>query len=286
MAVIDPGDEVVIPAPYWVSYPDIVLLADGVPVMPYCRPRAGLQDHARAARGGDHAADAALHPQQPEQPDGRGLHARRARRARRGAAAPPARARSARTTCTSTSTGAPEPFCSLLTAVPALYDRTVTVNGVSKSYAMTGWRIGYCGGPGGDRRGDGDDPEPEHVEPELDRAEGGHGRADRRPGVRGRDERPLQGAARFLQRRAQRAARVQGAAGGGNVLRVVRRLATRSAGWACRTTTPSPSSCSRRRAWRACRAPVSARPGHIRFSFATSLQMLAQALERIGRALG
>ncbi len=40
-----------------------------------------------------------------------------------------------------------EPFCSLLTAVPALYDRTVTVNGVSKSYAMTGWRIGYCGGP-------------------------------------------------------------------------------------------------------------------------------------------
>jgi len=40
-----------------------------------------------------------------------------------------------------------EPFCSLLTAVPALYDRTVTINGVSKAYAMTGWRIGYCGGP-------------------------------------------------------------------------------------------------------------------------------------------
>ena len=40
-----------------------------------------------------------------------------------------------------------EPFCSLLTAVPALYDRTVTINGCSKGYAMTGWRIGYCGGP-------------------------------------------------------------------------------------------------------------------------------------------
>jgi aspartate aminotransferase len=40
-----------------------------------------------------------------------------------------------------------EPFCSLLTVVPDLYDRTVTVNGVSKAYAMTGWRIGYCGGP-------------------------------------------------------------------------------------------------------------------------------------------
>jgi aspartate aminotransferase len=42
---------------------------------------------------------------------------------------------------------AKEPFCSFLTACPHLYDRTVTINGVSKSYAMTGWRIGYCGGP-------------------------------------------------------------------------------------------------------------------------------------------
>ena len=40
-----------------------------------------------------------------------------------------------------------EPFCSLLTAVPELYNRTITINGVSKAYAMTGWRIGYCGGP-------------------------------------------------------------------------------------------------------------------------------------------
>jgi aspartate aminotransferase len=42
---------------------------------------------------------------------------------------------------------APEPFCSFATANPYLYDRTITINGVSKSYAMTGWRIGYCGGP-------------------------------------------------------------------------------------------------------------------------------------------
>jgi aspartate aminotransferase len=40
-----------------------------------------------------------------------------------------------------------EPFASLLTVVPELYDRTIAVNGVSKSYAMTGWRLGYCGGP-------------------------------------------------------------------------------------------------------------------------------------------
>ena len=42
---------------------------------------------------------------------------------------------------------APEPFVSLLTVAPELYDRTVTINGCSKAYAMTGWRIGYCGGP-------------------------------------------------------------------------------------------------------------------------------------------
>ena len=40
-----------------------------------------------------------------------------------------------------------EPFCSLAQVVPALYHRTVTINGCSKGYAMTGWRIGYCGGP-------------------------------------------------------------------------------------------------------------------------------------------
>src|SRR5262249_13574956 len=40
-----------------------------------------------------------------------------------------------------------EPFCSLVTAVPELYPRTITINGVSKAYAMTGWRLGYCGGP-------------------------------------------------------------------------------------------------------------------------------------------
>src|SRR5258707_2208445 len=42
---------------------------------------------------------------------------------------------------------APEPFTSFVQANPHLYDRTITINGVSKAYAMTGWRIGYCGGP-------------------------------------------------------------------------------------------------------------------------------------------
>ena len=49
--------------------------------------------------------------------------------------------------CTSTFTGRAEPFTSFAQANPQLYDRTITINGVSKAYAMTGWRIGYCGGP-------------------------------------------------------------------------------------------------------------------------------------------
>ena len=56
-----------------------------------------------------------------------------------------------------------EPFCSLLTVAPELYDRTVTINGVSKAYAMTGWRIGYCGGPKEIVNADVHDPGPEHV---------------------------------------------------------------------------------------------------------------------------
>ena len=78
---------------------------------------------------------------------------------------------------------ASEPFVSLASVCPELYDRTVTTNGVSKAYAMTGWRIGYCGGPAETRHGDGDDPGPEHVESLVDRAEGGGRRAQRRSGA-------------------------------------------------------------------------------------------------------
>ena len=49
--------------------------------------------------------------------------------------------------CTSIFTGRAEPFTAFAQANPQLYDRTITINGVSKAYAMTGWRIGYCGGP-------------------------------------------------------------------------------------------------------------------------------------------
>ena len=81
MAVLDPGDEVIIPAPYWVSYPDMVMLADGMPVMPHRGPRAGLQDHPKQLAAAITRQDAPGAAQQPQQPDRRGLHARGAARA-------------------------------------------------------------------------------------------------------------------------------------------------------------------------------------------------------------
>ena len=73
VATLDPGDEVVIPAPYWVSYPDVVLFAGGTPVFVAARRRPAVQAQARAARGGDHAAHQMADPQLAVQPDRRRL---------------------------------------------------------------------------------------------------------------------------------------------------------------------------------------------------------------------
>ncbi len=146
MALLDPGDEVVIPAPYWVSYPDIALLADATPVI--------------VAAGSDQGykitpdqLDAAITPRtrllllnSPSNPTGAAYS--RAELAALGAVV----TRHPRVVIGTDEIyepiwWGPEPFCSFATACPDLYDRTVTINGVSKSHAMTGWRIGYCGGP-------------------------------------------------------------------------------------------------------------------------------------------
>jgi aspartate aminotransferase len=146
LAVIDSGDEVVIPAPYWVSYPDMVLLADGVPVTPYAGPEQGYKLTPAQL-------EAAITPKtklfilnSPSNPT--------------GAAYTPAELRALGEVllkhphvliCTDDMYEhiywAPEPFASLASVCPELYDRIITTNGVSKAYAMTGWRIGYCGGP-------------------------------------------------------------------------------------------------------------------------------------------
>ncbi len=146
MAVLDPGDEAIIPSPYWVSYPDMVMLADGLPVTPDATSVLRYKITARQL-------EAAITP--------------RTRLLLLNSPCNPTGATYTRAELQSLGTvliGHPrivigtdeiyekihwgeEPFCSLVSAVPELYSRTVTINGCSKAYAMTGWRIGYCAGP-------------------------------------------------------------------------------------------------------------------------------------------
>ena len=144
-ALLDAGDEVVIPAPYWVSYPDIVILADATPVIVDAGIEAGFKITAEQL-------DAAITPKtrmlvlnSPSNPTG-----------------------AAYTMAELAALGEvllrhPEvlvvtddmyehivwgdyEFCNILNACPDLYTRTMVLNGVSKAYAMTGWRIGYAAG--------------------------------------------------------------------------------------------------------------------------------------------
>ena len=146
MASLNEGDEVVIPAPYWVSYPDMVLLAGGTPVV----AAATLEDDFKLT---PQALEAAITPKtkwlifnSPSNPTGAGY------------------SRKELMALTDVLVRHPHvwimtddmyehlayddfEFCTPAEVEPSLYDRTLTVNGVSKAYAMTGWRIGYAAGP-------------------------------------------------------------------------------------------------------------------------------------------
>jgi aspartate aminotransferase len=146
MALLDPGDEVVIPAPYWVSYPDMALLAEGVPVMPYAGPEQGYKITAEQLEHAITPRTRIFMLNSPSNPTGAAYT--RAELEELGAVLTKhPRVIIATDDMYEHIYWAPEPFCSFATANPQLYERTVTINGVSKSYAMTGWRIGYCGGP-------------------------------------------------------------------------------------------------------------------------------------------
>ena len=146
MATLNPGDEVVIPAPYWVSYPDMVLLAGGTPVFIEATIDTGF-------RITPEQLDAAITPKtkwvilnSPSNPSGAAYSAEHLR----GLA----------------NVLLKHPhvwvltddmyehivyddfkFATIAAVEPKLYDRTLTMNGASKAYSMTGWRIGYAGGP-------------------------------------------------------------------------------------------------------------------------------------------
>ena len=145
-AYLNPGDEVIIPAPYWVSYPDMVLLAEGKPVIIQAGLEQAFKITPEQLRGAITDKTRLVVLNSPSNPTG-----------------------VAYTTAELAAIGevlleypdiliasddmyehilwADEPFANIVTACPALYDRTLVMNGVSKAYSMTGWRIGYAAGP-------------------------------------------------------------------------------------------------------------------------------------------
>ena len=146
MATLNPGDEVVIPAPYWVSYPDIVRLAGATPVEVAC----GLDT---AFKMTPDQLEAAITPRtkwlifnSPSNPTGAGYSATELK------GLTDVLMRHPHVWVMTDDMYEHLVFDDFVFATPAqvepgLYDRTLTVNGVSKAYAMTGWRIGYAGGP-------------------------------------------------------------------------------------------------------------------------------------------
>jgi aspartate aminotransferase len=146
MSVLDPGDEAIIPAPYWVSYPDMVMLADGLPVTPFAGPLQGYKITPRQLATSITPKTRLVLLNSPCNPTG-AAYTRAELRALGEVLLQHPRIVIGTDDMYEKIYWAAEPFCSLLTVVPELYSRTVTINGVSKAYAMTGWRIGYCGGP-------------------------------------------------------------------------------------------------------------------------------------------
>lgn len=149
MASLSPGDEVVIVAPYWVSYPDMVLLADGVPVFVEASAADGFIPSAPAIAAAITDRTRWLILNSPSNPSGAIMGAPQLEAlARTLQAYPQVQVMSDEIYEKITYTGAPAPAFATLAArvAPEVAARTLTVNGVSKAYAMTGWRIGFAAG--------------------------------------------------------------------------------------------------------------------------------------------
>jgi aspartate aminotransferase len=146
VATIDAGDEVIIPAPYWVSYPDIVQFAGGTPVV--IMATAAQNYKITPAQ-----LDAAITPKtrwlilnSPSNPTGAAYNAVELEALGQVLLKHP-HVMLLTDDMYEHIWYAQSPFATMLQVCPELYDRTLTMNGASKAYAMTGWRIGYAGGP-------------------------------------------------------------------------------------------------------------------------------------------
>ncbi|HEY7899766.1 MAG TPA: pyridoxal phosphate-dependent aminotransferase [Caulobacteraceae bacterium] len=146
MASLEPGDEVVIPAPYWVSYPDMTLIAGGTPRFITTSPASGFKVQPAELEAAITARTRWLILNSPSNPSGAAYTEAELK------ALAEVLLRHPRVWVLTDDMYEHLVFDSfafrtIAEVEPALYDRTLTMNGVSKAYAMTGWRIGYAGGP-------------------------------------------------------------------------------------------------------------------------------------------
>ncbi len=145
-ALLDTGDEVVIPSPYWVSYPDMTLLAGGVPVFIQARAEQQFKITPAQLAASINKKTKVVVINSPSNPTGM-AYSRIELAALGEVLREHPRVIIATDDMYEHIRWSDEPFVNIVNACPDLYDRTIVMNGVSKAYSMTGWRIGYAGGP-------------------------------------------------------------------------------------------------------------------------------------------
>ncbi len=145
-ALLNPGDEVIIPSPYWVSYPDMVLLADGLPVIVEADQSQNFKLTPDQLRGAITDKTKLFVINSPSNPTGVAYTLEELKALGEVLKDYP-NVIIATDDMYEHIVWEGIKFCNILNACPELYDRTLVLNGVSKAYSMTGWRIGYAGGP-------------------------------------------------------------------------------------------------------------------------------------------
>ena len=146
LAVINPGDEVIIPAPYWVSYPDIVIIAEGKPVIVQTGIEQNFKMSAAQLAAAITTKTKIVVINSPSNPSG-AVYCLEELQALGEVLRKYPQILIATDDMYEHIALRDEKFVNILNACPDLYSRTMVLNGVSKSYAMTGWRIGYAAGP-------------------------------------------------------------------------------------------------------------------------------------------
>ena len=144
--LLDEGDEVIIPAPYWVSYPDIVKLADATPVIVEGDISQSFKITPEQLRQAITDKTKLFVINSPSNPSGR-VYTRAELKALGEVLLQHPNIVVMTDDIYEHIIWSDEGFVNILNACPELYDQTVVINGVSKAYSMTGWRIGYSGGP-------------------------------------------------------------------------------------------------------------------------------------------